>query len=379
MIQNLFLQNLMLFALTTALLPIAGCNSETKSDPRSGSASSAVSMDEVRSFLRSMGLDPDLLLNDPSLNSVTREMGSSVISMAHLPFRSSVAAAPLKPWSSWWFPKRDDFLVNSQNGQLSALEKYDLVRAKLAADAHLPAPPSAAADERAAYDPNSLSWEGLCDAWSLASIDHAEPRNPVTMQTTIGPVVFSVGDLKGLLLKTYEGVEDRDLTYYGQKFVGNEKGWIYPDIYPNQFHRFIEKQLFEQHEPFVMDHDPGIQVWNVPVYKANYLVEAVPGRPDAVQVRMWLYSAESVLTNQKDFTGTVEGVREYDYVLEGTRHSQGDLVVTDGTWIVGPSQLDSRNDHPDYFTRFQDLSRKRKSWNPQVDPALVDQILQASY
>jgi hypothetical protein len=321
------------------------------------------------------------LLDDPALTNVTREFGHTVITARELPMRSGVVAANLKPWSSWWFPKKDDFLFKNYRSTLeSPLAKYDLIRRMKYQMMGRTAPKSAADYEYNNYNPNSLSWEGLCDAWALASISKPEPKKPVSYRVGNTIITFTVGDLKALMLKTFEATDDSGLKYYGQKFSGDYSGWIYPDMFPDQFHRFLEVQLFERKQPFVMDHDPGVEIWNVPVYKANYLIESVPNEPNSVFVRTWLYSAESVRENEKDFLGTREAVREYNYVLKGSRNGNGDLVIESGYWVKGPDGVDSRKNHPDYLAIAIDPSRLvRKSWNPELEIDLVDEILSKSY
>ncbi|MBX9769595.1 MAG: hypothetical protein K2X47_20125 [Bdellovibrionales bacterium] len=330
----------------------------------------------IRDFADSLRLQiSDPLLNDPALSAVTKEYGPTII-QNNLPLRSGVAVSAVKPWSSWWFPKRDPEIFSDSRGTLwSALEKYDIVRERRQKNAN-----SALDYERNNHNPNSLAWEGLCDAWSIASISKPEPMRPVTIRAGKRNVTFTVSELKALLLKTYEAVEDAGLKYYGQKFTGTFSGWIHPDIFPEQFHRLIEIQLFRDKLPLIMDHDPGVEVWNVPIFKANYLMEAIPNQPDKVFVRAWVYTAEPTKSENRDDTGTRESVREYNYVLQGTRNAAGALVVNSGYWIKGPDGVDSRKDHPDYMIN-ADLSGKlvRNSWNPELDIDLVDEILAASY
>lgn len=314
------------------------------------------------------------LLNIPQLSAVTREMGPTVISIHTYPFKSPIAIASVKPWSSWWYPKQEDFMMGP-------LGKYDRIRKnRFEAKGEGKAPESAANFDRGPVGTKFLTWEGLCDAWSLASILVKEPRNPVIFKENGERFQFEISELKALLLLTYEAVDDSELQYYGQKFTGDDRGWVFPDIFPDQFHRFVEVQLFQQKTAFIMDHDPGTQVWNVPVYKANFIMDSIPGEPDSVFVRTWLYSAESVAPGEKEFIGTKEGVREYDYVLVGTRNSDGNLTVTSGYWVKGPTGVDSRNDHPDYLTRIPDpLKIVRRSSNPNIDIHLIDEILEKSY
>jgi hypothetical protein len=251
---------------------------------------------------------------------------------------------------------------------VSTLGKYDLVNGTKAAEY-----------ARGKYDPKAKLWEGLCDAWSLASILSPEPKNPVVVSANGTDVEFTVADLKALQLMTYEAVDDSSLKYYGQKFTGNSEGWVYIDIFPEQFHRFLEVELFQNKRPFIMDHDPGVEVWNNPIFKANYTMEKIPNQPNAVFVRTWVYAAEVSPEAQKNFVGTREVVREYNYILTGDLGPDGNLVVKSGYWVIGPDGVDSRKDHPDNLIRVDPEKIVRKSWNPEIDVKAVDSILERSY
>jgi hypothetical protein len=323
-------------------------------------------------------------LQDPQLTRVTHDFGPSRIDTRLLPIRTPKVSAIDRVWSSWWYPKREDTLFRNNGSAMSPLRKYDLYRRYKAERDHLPMPASAADIEAAAYDPNALIWEGLCDAWALAAVSSPEPARSVSFDFGwLKKITFTVGDLKALLLKTYEGVDDSQLRYYGQKFTGDENGWIYPDIFPDQMHSFIEVELFGAHKAFVMDHDPGVEVWNIPVYAANYLIESIPGTPNAVSVTLWTYNADSTIPsdpNRMDFVGIKDDMREYHYVLTGDLAADGTLTVTSGYWIVAPNGVNSRKDHPDYVVELPARGGLvRKATNPQIDVATVDEILGASF
>lgn len=310
-------------------------------------------------------------LDDPALTGVTREFGPSVIPLAALPIESALFTAETRPWSSWWFPRVDRDLFDDGLGT-SPLEKYDYVRSALTGR-----PSRAAALERDAYDPARPRWEGLCDAWAIAATIFPEPAAPRSLKLPGGPVVtFSVGDQKALLMKTVDAVSPEDLKVYGQRFTGGADGWIFPDLFPQELHRYVEKQLIERKQAFVMDHDPGAEVWSEPVYKANYRIAAVPGEPDAVFVQLWLYFAGPLAARErKDEPGLRELVREYDYYLYGKRDGAGNLVVDSGAWAKG-DLVDSRRDHPDFvYAAARPGSVRRAGRNPEIDQAIVDRIL----
>lgn len=346
------------------------------------------SIENIRRYgdiLRSEDKDFMDAINDPILTAVTTEMGPTVITAKTFPFRSGLTIAQTIPWTSWWFPRREKSLFDDTKAanardyaNLSVLTKFDLVK-KL----KNPQAASSADFERKSYDSNSLSWEGLCDAWSIASILFPEPTKPVIYymrSRNRQPLTFEIGDIKGLLLKTLEAVEDHGFKYYGQKFTGKENGWIYPDIFPEQFHRLMEVQLFQKHQPFIIDIDQGPEIWNYPVYKANFTMTQIPDEPNSLYVRTWLYFADSLKSFDKNYVGTKEIVREYNYVLQGERNGNGDLVVTLGYWVKGPTGINSRSDHPDFLMIPPERNQLvRKSWNPEIDIKLVDEILSKSY
>jgi hypothetical protein len=370
-----------LFCIFTLFLGLSACSPQENFSPVTPFAYDEDGNPDLVQYadvLRSTYPDFQNYFSDPLLTAVTDTFGPSVISTNSLPLKSSLARAKKTPWSSWWFPKKDNFLFAGRDGQLGALQKYDLYRKQ-----SLPSAASAASFDQQGYNPQTLPWEGLCDAWALASILSPEPRQAV--RTQVGhrrnpqELIFNVSDLKGLLLKTFEALDEKQIQYFGQRFTGNQNGWIYPDLFPEQFHRFIEIQLFQKGEAFVMDHDPGVEVWNVPVFKANYSIASVPDEKDSVFVRMWLFSAEPVRTDEKSFVGTKEAVREYNYILKGARNPTGDLVIESGYWVKGPDGSDSRKNHPDYFLFPKTENIQRRSWNPEIDVEIVDQLVSPSF
>lgn len=322
--------------------------------------------------------DLEEALKDPKLRKATRELGQTRIDLQSLPFSSPILDSGMVAWSSWWFPKVDTDFVNSKDAfRPSILSKYDKFfnitdKNKSALNWEKEA------ESRLSHS----SWEGLCDAWAIASIMHPEPQKPVQVeiktQRETQNLLLSVFDLKGLLVKTYEAISEDQFEFYGEKFTASVNGWIHPDLFPDQFHRIVEIYLGEQKKAFVMDRDPGVEVWSVPVYKANYKLEAIPSRPNAVLVKMWLYSAGPVNGDEKDFVGTKEVIREYHYILSGDLDRTGRyLNVTRGEWLK-TERTDSRVNHPDFIFIPKSKKIKRSTYNPNLDIQKVDQIIKRS-
>lgn len=332
------------------------------------------SLQENADLLRADCIEVSDELKDPNLSAVTREYGSTIIKTSILPLQSTREEAFVRPWSSWWYPKiEDSFFLN---GEKSILGKFDRYRQSVYENSGTPYPGDSRLYEEKMYSKKVLSWEGLCDAWSMAAMVVPEPIRHVRVNSGFTSYEFSPSELKALVLKTFEAVDDHQLKYYGQKFTGDDKGWIYPDIFPDQFHRLIEVSIFQKHKGFIMDHDPGPQVWNIPVYKANYILEKIAEKPNAVFVKMWVYSAEPALPENREILGIREAVREYQYVLQGKRDQEGNLVIDSGYWVKGKNGIDSRHDHPDYLIEIINPKElKRKSYNPFIESDIVDKLL----
>ncbi len=266
------------------------------------------------------------------------------------------AEAEKKPWSSWWYPHWQDTLFEGKNEERATLEKYDAFAAMLNR------PTTAAEYERTKlYDPRAVSWSGLCDAWAIASIMEPEPTQSIRRGNTI----FRVGDLKALILKTYEKIPS--LTNIGSRFNG-EWDDEYADVSPDQLHHVIETELIAKHRAFIIDEDAGPEVWNEPAWKVTTRVEHVEGQPHIARVRTWLFLA-SPHVEDRDFVGTVNDSREYTYDLEGDWEGER-FHVRGGRWTDR-----SQWDHPDYAIILPERIQ-RGSFNPQIDPAVVDLILQ---
>ncbi len=273
----------------------------------------------------------------------------------YIPVGERSAEAQKKPWSSWWYPHWQDTLFQGKNNDLSTLEKYD------AFAAHVNRRTTATEYERASlYDPRAVSWSGLCDAWAIASIMEPEPVKPLRK----GDILFRVGDLKALVLKTYEKIPP--LTAIGQRFNG-EWNDVYADVSPNQLHHVIETELIGKRRAFIIDEDPGPEVWNEPAWKVTTRIERVENEPTLARVHTWLFLA-SPHVDDRDFVGTLDDSREYTYDLEGVW--DGDrFQVKSGRWTDR-----SQWDHPDYAIILPERIQ-RGSFNPQIDPAIVDLIV----
>lgn len=268
-----------------------------------------------------------------------------------------------RPWSSYWFPKKDSVLFSPRGGERSPLEKYDQyvqrVRGKRS---------GAALFEESVFDPATAdSWDGLCDAWAVASILEPEP----TREAIFSGIRWSVLDLKALAVKSYERLPDSAKSYFGQgyRFEGRDE---YQDLYPDQFHRLVQALLVESGRAFVIDKDPGIQVWNTPVSGAVFKITRDEEDPHLFHVHLHLLGASPSFTELAPL-GTNDFWLEYTYDLYGNDQPDGTFKVEYGVWTGNSVDF-----HPDFATVLPDPREgqiQHWSLNPELDSEVVAEIL----
>jgi hypothetical protein len=332
--------------LLSLTLAIAGCSDDKKEDV-------AIQLSNVdraadRDAARDADQDTDRIVDRTATSfSVTDKFGTLTIEEGVYTYNSD-----MKPWSSWWFPSLERDLFINDHG-LAPLEKYDeYVLLK-----HNQLVESAYYEESRLYNPMQASWAGLCHAWAVASILHREPSRLLQNQG----IIFNIADQKALLLKSYENVSNLEI--YGQRYDGHYDN-DFQDIYPDQFHRFIQHYLRDKKKPFIMDYDPSYPVWTVPVFLAKTNIVEVDS--ETMSVTTWVTYASPFV--DQSFVGTRQIVKTYTYNLFG-KWSDGVFSVVDGEWTNA-----SLYDHPDYVIGFPE-NAVRGSYNKQLKIDYIDEIL----
>jgi hypothetical protein len=245
--------------------------------------------------------------------------------------------------------------------ETSPLRKYDLYLEKTTGVAGTSADYEATRVSRA----ESQSWAGRCDAWALASILESEPilKHPVE----VDGVTFSDQDLKALLILTYERVDH--LIQFGQRFNGDEES-VHADIYPEQFHRVVQMEIFEKKRPFIMDKEIGIEVWNVPVHKAEVVLSKDSTDRNVMHVKTALVGTLPLNSPMKaDVQVRRNAIYEYTYDLYGYPQIDGTLKVIYGVWTGN-----SIRHHPDFLWALPE-SPQRRSGNEKIDVKKVEEIV----
>jgi hypothetical protein len=264
----------------------------------------------------------------------------------------------ISPWAYSWLPVSDDFLFR---GTDSPLRKYDQYIAKVKGT------PGKAAEyeQKNIYRVDAEPWAGRCHAWALASV--MEPEIKINKSLVVDGITFTESDLKALMVVTYDNVSG--LVQFGQRMNGDEKS-VPDDIYPDQFHRVLQKELFERRRPFIMEKDLGMEVWNTPIFKAEVTTLKDPNDPYVLHVKASLVGAAPLdASPDADLPARRNVVYEYTYDLYGYPQADGSMKVIYGLWTG-----DSIRNHPDFLFGLPD-EKVRKSWNPEVDVNVVDELV----
>jgi hypothetical protein len=281
------------------------------------------------------------------------------------------ARAGVRPWSGYWYPLKDDLLVkgSARNGGRSTLEKVDQYSKAVLGRV------STAVDEekrKHLYNPMADSWEGRCGAWAVAAVMEPEPVLPKEGFKVPGTdLTLFTRDLKALVIKSYETVDNSAFRRFGQVYQGDPKD-DYQDLYPDQFHRVMMAELFDRHRPFVLDDTAGTEVWNTPVWAALTTLTPDGSDPHLMHVYTRIKGAQSVQISP-DYAGpSNDTTYQLTYDLIGLPQADGSFVVKYGKWTD-----ESFEDHPDFVLSLPDSGVKVRhaSLNTQLDEGLIQSIL----
>lgn len=212
-------------------------------------------------------------------------------------------------------------------------------------------------------------WEGLCHAWSPASLFFKEP-GPVTLKSPDGiEVPFGSSDVKALLVyflaetdskQFYLGTRcDTDLkeltkSYHEGKITRSDflaEMQKCSGVNPGAFHIVLANQIGLRGEGFIADVDPGPEVWNQPVFGFESEVvetypevskDAAPGTTRMLKMRTRMdYTQETAQTWEPSQEGDGDNYKVYDYRLE--LDSKGRIIG--GLWLS--------EEHPDFLWKIK--------------------------
>ncbi|HYX37187.1 MAG TPA: hypothetical protein VE954_29135 [Oligoflexus sp.] len=262
------------------------------------------------------------------------------------------------PWAGYWYPRYDPILYT---GDMSVFAKVDRMMTRIGRESQ------AQALENSMSSSHPESWEGLCNAWSNAAMMEPEPKNSIDV---LGESL-SISDQKAIFTKLYEAFP---VTVFGVRYDGDYiSDGTYQDIRPEALHRIMLSVLGDLQRPFIIDDTAGVEVWQQPVFKVEWVIHQDESIQDAYQVsmRLWKIKMRSQvsedLTNRNDYA-----FEQYQYRLfvdPAIKAQEGRLLVIAGEWLGT-----SRKNHPDYVVLPQDNGwpASHNTWlQSNLDPILA--------
>jgi hypothetical protein len=284
------------------------------------------------------------------------------------------------PWTGYWYQLRTNLFAKDTTTPLQeSLVKLDKVSANIGRPVHSMDWELQHAQELG-LNPDAIpEWEGLCDAWALAALLRPEPTKALELHG----VIFTVADQKALLTKLYESndLNATAATYFGSRYYGDaDTDGELQDPRPEAFHRIAEVMLGERGLAFGIDSDPGIEVWQKPLFKMSWVVAPDPKIPNAYVVTAFpkivrpLSKPSNLTTAQLMELSPIVEAPEYRYRLyvDPTSPATGKRRVIYGEWLDS-----TRDQHPDSIF-VPDPNKALKPANPEVGQAqdIIKSILQ---
>jgi hypothetical protein len=239
-------------------------------------------------------------------------------------------------------PDREELLLmpKSEIAKLAPSEKYDIFMGRYSYPLRR---------EVSRYaNPFAVDWAGICDGWSIAAIQYAEPQ-VVEVKNPDGIVVpFGSSDIKGLMSFSVVAHFRANSVQVGLRCALRRKlDLLSPcgDVNAGSLHIVLANELGIKKEPFIVEVEQGREVWNQPAFgfKAIFLGSAVPEDGVSgvlVHSTLW-YSDELDHPEWEPVTGTTRfqaGKLDLDYILD---------LDQSGNVIGGEYVSSSR--HPDFI------------------------------
>ncbi len=193
--------------------------------------------------------------------------------------------------------------------------------------------------------PGRPSWEGICDGWAGAALNHDEPR-PITASNPDGiQIPFGASDIKGLLSWYYAREWAGGYAMMGRRCngginIGTDR--CTHDMNAGAFHIVLANRLGTDGVSFIADIDRNSEVWNHMAYDFTSRIvssnlprrsTSASGTVKVARVRttvnyVWLLQRntwEPVLGTSAQRTNS----RSYEYYLD--LNAQGRIIG--GDWI----------------------------------------------
>jgi hypothetical protein len=273
------------------------------------------------------------------------------------------------------FPTEQELLnmTEDQIALLSPAEKYDLLsnNYRLADNSSLSATTLRTTYSLVDSDTDTISdWEGICNGWSVAALFEPIPKQAVTMTNIRGQRIrFYPGDLQALMSQVYYDYQANVVVdrlggaCFTERVHRDDSGRANRlecrDVNPMSLHMTLANYIARD-VGFVLDVDPGSEVWNQPIYGYTMTlgnkrrveasdIHAAPGSVNIVDVRVNLQYMEELDPKTIAYTpNQIRGAIKHlslHYLLEVDGHDN----LVGGEWVNEVDKKGKPIDTPDFI------------------------------
>jgi hypothetical protein len=206
-------------------------------------------------------------------------------------------------------------------------------------------------------DPTPDPWEGFCNGRCAAGMLHSEPLRAVKVTNADGiEVVFEPNDIKGLMSASYYYVEGYAQMGSPNRVLGQAD--LVDQANPAAFDMTLRAMLGEAERPFVVDIDPGPEIWNHlavgyerRVSEAQQVSGSSELRPRSARFEMKVQSTVYYVNDIQDVAAhnrlTTDRIRRDNFPMVFSRPYPYTLYLDENHKIVGGSWHNTR-EMPDF-------------------------------
>lgn len=262
---------------------------------------------------------------------------------------------------SWWPFAQGGIAKRSTPGELSPLEKYDLVSNQQGL--------ATAWELQQVQRWGGYHWAGHCNGLAAAGTMTQNPTRGVTYRD----VDFSADDVRALLVELWQGggqlVGGRcDSASVGMDPAGRFTAESCRDLNPGTFHINLGNFLGRFQLPLIIDVTALSEVWNYPIVHYQVIYRQALSSADANRYLGAYGTAYAFNPAAQGFVyfrtrvALATGVnKEYDYIIETSQSGK----ILGGEWVGA-----SKYDHPDFMWRHT----TPRPDNPHIEQRVVEAI-----
>lgn len=217
---------------------------------------------------------------------------------------------------------------------------------------------------------SDAGWAGFCDKASILSCLYEYPKHSVRVSVNNQSLIFSPLEIEMLMIVSCDNsVEKNMLLFLGERHNSNNEDSDKNEPYPSQLLHFL-RILCLENEPFVMDIDDDVSVWNYSYDSVS--VTQHQSCPIEHNLELDLYS---------------NNIKYLNFKIESSAYPEKNQDLWGYSYITTHNGVTKENEgwisdsHPDFLWK---KYAKETPWtgqsriNPQIDCSIVYKIYKQS-